>query len=72
VGGEALLQLGRVGSEAGGDDVELVELRLAGEERLSVGDLGDDAGGGPDVDLGAVVVRPDEQLGRPVPPAGGA
>ena len=52
------------------DQVELVEVRVAGQQRLSGEELAEDAADGPDVDGRAVLRVADEELGRPVPASG--
>ena len=52
------------------DDVQLVDLRLAGEDGLPVDELAHDAPDGPHVDRVVVGRRPEQKLGRSVPPRG--
>lgn len=53
-----------------GDDGELVDVVLAGEERLALDHLGEDAARGPDVDLDVVLLPGEHDLGRAVVPGG--
>jgi len=52
------------------DHKELVHLRLPCKKRLSVGELTHDAAERPDVNILAIVCRPQEQLGCSVPARG--
>jgi hypothetical protein len=56
----------RRGSQQLGDDGELVDVVLAGEERLALEHLSEDAAGAPDIDLDVVLLPGEHDLGGAV------
>jgi hypothetical protein len=54
------------GAQELGDDGELVDVVLAGEEGLALEHLGEDAAGAPDVDLDVVLLPGEHDLGGAV------
>lgn len=66
--GDCVNHIVRGGTKELGDDGKLVDVVLAGEQRLAVEHLGEDAAGAPDVDLDVVFLPGEHDLGGAVVP----